>query len=265
MIQEIDLTTNSRRATFVDISMLYTGSPLHAEYGKALFKHHQYTRDHFVERLSGLSRDDMTNFPLLSIPGVISLHTTDRTLTSGSWRVITTIDPSVAIRIDTYLHKHYSTVSYHFPPTRSSKPSESVTEATKKAWISQTKDFTITAPPRRNAWFQTPKIIQSKPTQKPDDRSASTLNTTSSHRDNVDEIACLVKTLQETELENKKMRDAFTRSLQTQSKLQDGIAIKLLSKPCKTGADNPIKSRPTDTYIAHLCQLSNSLKQLRRD
>jgi len=79
MIQEIDLTTNSRRATFVDISMLYTGSPLHAEYGKALFKHHQYTRNHFVERLLGLSRDDMTNFPLLLIPGVTSLHTADRT------------------------------------------------------------------------------------------------------------------------------------------------------------------------------------------
>ena len=47
--------------------------------------------------------------------------------------------------------------------------------------------------------------------------------------------------------------------------LQPNLIIKLLSKPCKTGADNPIKSRPTDTYIAHLCQLSNSLKQLRRD
>ena len=115
MIQEIDLTTNSRRATSIDMSMSYTGSPLHAEYGKALFKHHQYMRNHFVERLSGLSRDDLTNFPLLSIPGVISLHTTNQTIKFGSWRVVTTNNPSVATQIDTYIHKHYLTVSYDFP------------------------------------------------------------------------------------------------------------------------------------------------------
>ena len=46
----------------------------------------------------------------------------------------------------------------------------------------------------------------------------------------------------------------------------EGVAvIKLLSKPCKTGADNPIKSRPTDPFIAQLCQLSHLLSQLRQD
>ena len=84
MIKEIDLVNNSGKATFADLSMSYTGSPLHTEYGKALFKHHQYTRDHFVERLSGLSRDDKTKFSLLKIPRVLSLHTTDRTMMSGS-------------------------------------------------------------------------------------------------------------------------------------------------------------------------------------
>ena len=78
----------------------------------------------------------------------------------------------------------YSTVSYNFPPNRSRKPSESVTEATKKAWISQTKDFTTIASPRKNAWFQTPKIIQPKFTQKSDNRSASTLNT-AVHRNSI--------------------------------------------------------------------------------
>ena len=120
----------------------------------ALFKHHQCTRDHFIERLSGLSCDNMTNFPLLSIPGVISIHTTNQTIKSGSWRVITTNDPSVATRIDTYIHKHYLTVLYDFPPNRSSKPSKSVTKATKKALISQTKDFTTTAPPGRMPGFK---------------------------------------------------------------------------------------------------------------
>ena len=157
MIQEINLITNSGRATFVDMSMSYTGSPLHTEYGKALFKHHQYTNNHFVERSSGLSHDGMTNFPLLTIPGVISLHTTDQTIKSGSWRVVTTNDPSVATQIDTYIQKHYLTVSYNFPRNRSRKPSESVTEATKKAWISQTKDFTTIAPPFEECLVSNPE------------------------------------------------------------------------------------------------------------
>ena len=60
-------------------------------------------------------------------------------------------------------------------------------------------------------------------------------------------------------------------SMLTQISAQSNMAvfretiIKLLSKPCKTVADNPIKSRNTDTYIAHLCQLSHSLNRLRRD
>ena len=41
--------------------------------------------------------------------------------------------------------------------------------------------------------------------------------------------------------------------------------IKLLSKPNKARADNLIKSRCTDPLIAHLCQLSSSLSQLRRE
>mmetsp|Transcript_13766 Transcript_13766/g.28997 ORF Transcript_13766/g.28997 Transcript_13766/m.28997 type:complete len:299 (-) Transcript_13766:7-903(-) len=131
------------------IGWFYKTSPLHTEYGKALFKQHQCTRDHLVERLSSLSRNNMTNFPLLKIPGVLSLHTTDRTVTSGSRPVVTTNDPLVATCIDAYIQKHYLTVLYDFPPNRSRKPSESATEAMKKAWISQTKDFTATAPPPR--------------------------------------------------------------------------------------------------------------------
>ena len=41
------------------------------------------------------------------------------------------------------------------------------------------------------------------------------------------------------------------------------IFIKLLSQPNKARADNPIKSQPADPFIAHLCQLSLSLSQLR--
>ena len=134
----------------------------------------------------------MTNFPLLKIPGVISLHTTDRTMTSGSWRIVTTNDPQVATWIDEYIHKHYTMVSYNFPPNRSRKTSESVTKATKKVWISQTKHFTATAPPQKKAWIQTPKLTQPKMVLKSDERSVSTLNTPSSQQDNLDGITRLV-------------------------------------------------------------------------
>ena len=93
--------------------------------------HNQYTTNHFVERLSGLSSDHMTNFPLLNIPGAQALHTTDCTITSGSWRLVTTNNLHVAARIDDYIYKHYTTQLFDLPPAWSQKASESVTETTK--------------------------------------------------------------------------------------------------------------------------------------
>ena len=65
---------------------------------------------------------------------------------------------------------------------------------------------------------------------KSDDQSASTLNTTSSQCDNLDEITHLVRTLQESDIANKKMRDAFSCSLQTQTTLQAEV-LQLKQKP----------------------------------
>ena len=142
------LTKTTGNTTFVDMAMSYTGSPLHSEYGKVLFKQQQYTRNHTVEHLSGLSSEDMTKFPLLTIPEVTALHTTNRTITSGSWRVVTRKDhPEVATLIDNHLYTHSSTHPFDFPPNRSKKASESVTEANKNVSISQNKNFTATAPP----------------------------------------------------------------------------------------------------------------------
>ena len=116
MVQEINLTKNTEKVTFVDLAMSYAGSPLHKEYGKALFKHQQYTQDHNVERLSGLSSNNMTNFPLLNIPGVTALHTTNQTITSDLWQIITKNDLQIATHIDDYLHQHYTTHLYNPPP-----------------------------------------------------------------------------------------------------------------------------------------------------
>ena len=243
IVQEIDLAKNSGKATFVDMAMSYTGSLLHTEYRKALFKHHQYTSSHFVECLSGLSSDDMTNFLLLKIPGVKALHITDRTITSGSWRLVTTNDPYVAARIDDYLHKHYTTHPFEIPPNRSRKASKSVTEATKQAWITQTKHFTVTAPPQKNTWIQSLKLTRPKTVVKSDDRSTSMLNTTSSKRDNLDEISRLIRALQESNNANKKMREDFSRSLQTQTTLQGEVLQLKRAKPTPISNTDSIFSK----------------------
>ena len=85
-------------------------------------------------------------------------------------------------------------------------------------------------PPQKNTWIQSPKIIRPKTVVKSDDCSASTLNFISSQRDNLDEITRLIRALQESEIVNKKMRDAFSRSLQTHSSLQAGV-LQLKKKP----------------------------------
>ena len=67
---------------------------------------------------------------------------------------------------------------------------------------------------------------------------------------------------------HKRLRPIYVYE-QSRSPVSIQGCIKLLTKPCKTGADNPIKRHPSDTYIAHLCQLSHqlrhSLNQLKRD
>lgn len=69
--------------------------------------------------------------------------------------------------------------------------------------------------------FKLPRLFNQNSLKNP--TNALRVNTTSSHRDNIDKITRLVRTLQESKLENKKMREAFTRSLQTQTRLQDNI------------------------------------------
>eukprot|EP00534_Pseudo-nitzschia_fraudulenta_P011038 CAMPEP_0201215588 /NCGR_PEP_ID=MMETSP0851-20130426/189055_1 /ASSEMBLY_ACC=CAM_ASM_000631 /TAXON_ID=183588 /ORGANISM="Pseudo-nitzschia fraudulenta, Strain WWA7" /LENGTH=276 /DNA_ID=CAMNT_0047505079 /DNA_START=339 /DNA_END=1172 /DNA_ORIENTATION=- len=115
---------------------------LHSEYGKALFNNNS-TPTTIPEQLSGLSSADMTKFPLLNIPGVTAVHTADRTITFGTWRLVTRNDhPQVAALIDNHIHTHFSTHPFDFHPNHSKKLSKSVTDANKNAWISQNKNFT---------------------------------------------------------------------------------------------------------------------------
>ena len=257
------LTKTTGNTTFVDMAMSYTGSPLHSEYGKVLFKQQQYTRNHTVEHLSGLSSEDMTKFPLLTIPEVTALHTTNRTITSGSWQVVTKNDPKVATLIDEHLHNHFTTHTFNFPPNCSKKVSKLVTEGNKNAWISQNNNFTATAPARKNTWIQPPKITRPKTIVKSDDCFTSTLNARSSQRDNLDKITCLVQALQESETANKKMREAFSHSLQAQTTLQDEELQLKWAKPTSISNTDSVftklQSKPAAKFEAIATKTSTAL------
>ena len=65
---------------------------------------------------------------------------------------------------------------------------ESLPLANKNAWIQHNKDFTAAPPPKTNAWLKhSIQTVGTKPTSsKADDKSTSALNTTSSHRKEID-------------------------------------------------------------------------------
>ena len=83
--------------------------------------------------------------------------------------------------------------------------------ANQNAWFKQNKDFAATPPPKPNAWFKhNICTIRTKPAPtKADDKSTSTLNTTSSNREELDSLHQMLSKLQSAEVENKKMCDSF--------------------------------------------------------
>ena len=48
MLQELDLTLNEGKATFVDLNMQYGGPALYSEYGKLLFQQQAYMKNYEV-------------------------------------------------------------------------------------------------------------------------------------------------------------------------------------------------------------------------
>ena len=83
--------------------------------------------------------------------------------------------------------------------------------ANQNIWLQQNKDFTAAPPPKTNAW---PKhsicTVQTKPAPtKADDKSTSTLNTTSSNCEELNTLQQMLAQLQSAEVENKKMSDSF--------------------------------------------------------
>ena len=74
LITDVDLENND--VTFVDVSMQHAGPKMHAEYGKALSQHQEYTRKHDTHMLMSLSEKSMTNIHgiLINTTGVVSIH-----------------------------------------------------------------------------------------------------------------------------------------------------------------------------------------------
>ena len=85
--------------------------------------------------------------------------------------------------------------------------------ANQNAWLHQNKDFTVIPPPKPNAWLkhEISTVRTKAQTPKADDKSTSTLNTTTANREELDTIQQMLQKLQSSEAENKKMRDSFAK------------------------------------------------------
>ena len=79
MLQELDLTLNDGKATFVDLNMPYGGQALCSEYGKLLFKQQAYIKNHEVANLFGIHISTLHSRSLTDIPGITSIETTPNT------------------------------------------------------------------------------------------------------------------------------------------------------------------------------------------
>ena len=117
--------------------------------------------------------------------------------------------------------------------------------ANQHAWITQNKGFIASTPPKQNAWLKpTIQTIRMKSaSSKTDDKSTSTINTTTSNRDELDTIQQTLSALQSAELQNKKMRDSF-------------------DKYCAEKRQNTIKAK---SDIDHLKDITHRLVQTTAD
>jgi len=106
--------------------------------------------------------------------------------------------------------------------------------ANQTAWFQQNKDFTATPLLKPNAWVKhNIRTICTKPAPtKVNEKSTSTLNITSSNREELDTLQQILSKLQSVEVENKKMRDSFAtnRAEKRQNTVQAKSDINLLKE-----------------------------------
>jgi len=211
MVQEVDLITHHGNATFVDISMLYAGTELKHEYGKAVFKQIESLRTHTVEHIFGISSVHMPVLQpnLIAIDGILSVHRTNTTDSKGTWRILTKHDipRSSLLQLDKQLATIHPT--FDFVPYRKQKHSETLLPATTAAWIKQNKGFTATPPPKPNAWLRPLKTVRFVSPSKADDTSCTTLPTVAPSDDTLTQLQSTVRDLQNAERDNQKLRADF--------------------------------------------------------
>ena len=192
-------------------------------------------KNHKVANLFGIDISTMRALSLNVIPGVISVETTPTTHKTGHWKILTS-SPLTHTAIGE-INAQIQVQPQSFPDVRLTwqhKPIESTTVANQNAWLNQNKDFTATLPPKPNAWLRhNIRTIHTKPTPtKANDKSTSTLNTTSSNRKELGTIQQMLSKLQSAEVENKKMRNSFAayRAKKCQNTVQTKSDIDLISK-----------------------------------
>ena len=156
MLQELDLTLNNRKATFVDLNMQFGGPALHSEYGKLLFKQQAYIRHHEVHNLFGVNVSTMQMLALDSITAVVSVKNTPTTEHTGHWKILIS-DANILTTLNA-IDRALSTLPQTFPatrPNRQQKAIELMPVANQNAWLHQNKDFTATPPSQTKRMAQT--------------------------------------------------------------------------------------------------------------
>ena len=177
----------------------------------------------------------MRALSLTSIPGVIAVETTPNTARTGHWKILIS-DQNIPVTIQG-IDAALLTQPQSFPdtrPNRRRKAIESMPLANQTAWLHQNKDFTATPPLKPNAWLKhgIHTVRTKAPPPKPDDKSTSTLNTTTTHREELDSIQQMLQKLHSSEAENKKMRDSFAayRAEKRQHTIQAKSDLELLKE-----------------------------------
>ena len=220
LLAQIDLASNDGKATFVDSAMQHAGREMNNEYGKALSQHQSYLAAHSYQIIHGITESTMDAIykEITALPGIISVHATTTTVSYGTWRILTTraIDQSSLVKLDTILTHSPRPANKPFDiiPYRLRKAAEQVHPALRSAWRTQNQSYIAPKPtPRMNAWTKgPPNIIRANhhTVEKPkvtwhDEQSITTKATTSSDREQIDNLA---KTIAEMTAEMKKAQSA---------------------------------------------------------
>ena len=231
LLAQVDLNSNDGKATFVDSAMQHAGREMNNEYGKALSQHQVYLASHAYQIIHGITDSTMNTIhkDIKALPGIISVHATLTTNVFGTWRILTTrsIDHITLAKLDTILKNspRPTTKQFDFLPYRTRKAVEQVHPALRSAWSTQNHTYTAPKPtPRLNSWTKgPPNVIRANhhTVEKPkvtwnDDRSLTTKATTSSEREQIENLTKSIAELTEAMKKAQSTQESIVQELRTE-------------------------------------------------